>query len=206
MVSANGAAPVMGIIESLDPRACRLRSINPFNVGDMLAFDFVTRGARKLPLMGKVLACTQNDARRVYTVVLHDADEDSVIASLDAASRHAAEHQVREIPTGNGLTRASARIPVDIPVQYSLAGGVPRDARATNVSAGGMLMNSTDEIAVGSTLELRFHLPGGAYDIAVHARVVAHQQKSPNYNMAFFGIPPEIKEQLESFVSRTLSS
>lgn len=201
MVSVNGAPAVMAIIEELTPKTCRLRSINVFKPGDTLSFDFTLRGAQMLKLSGRVLSSALNGTRRSYTVGLEAADEDAVVVALDAARRFAVAHPVRDVHTGNGLTRASARIPIDVEVEYKVLGSSAKTARATNVSAGGILLNSSDQIIVGSAVELRFRLPGAAADISVHARVVAHQHESPNYNMAFFSIGPAVRDELEAFVA-----
>ena len=71
--------------------------------------------------------------------------------------------------------------------------------KATNISTGGMLMNTGESLAVGSTLELRFTL--GAVPVGVHGRIVAHQAHSPNYNIAFFDTSIVVKETLARFVS-----
>jgi PilZ domain len=201
MVSAKGAPAVMGIIEELNPKACRLRSINEFQIGDRVQFDFTLRGANKLQLSGHVLIVTENGNRRSYTIALDAVDADAVVIALDASQRFAAARPVHDVQTGNGLTRASARIPIDVELQYSIAGKPPQFARATNVSTGGILLNSNDAIAVGTSIEVRFRLPGADHDLKVHARVVAHQQESPNYNMAFFNVDPEMREELAAFVA-----
>lgn len=201
MVSVNGASPVMGIIEELDPRTCRMRSINEIVAGDSVRFDFTLRGAQKLQLSGRVVNATQNGARRSYAIALDAMNEDVVIAALDAAQRFAIARPVQDIQTGNGLTRSSARISIDQELVYTVGGKPPRTARATNVSTGGILLNSSDEIAVGANLMVRFRLPGADHDITVNARVVAHQQETPNYNMAFFNIDPKVREELAAFVA-----
>jgi len=206
MVSANGASPVMGIIEELSPRTCRMRSINEFHAGDTVTFDFTLRGAHKLELSGRVIDAALSGMRRSYTIALDAANEDAVIVALDAARRFATARPTHDVQTGNGLTRASARIPIDQELTYTVAGRPSRTARATNVSAGGILLNSTDEIAVGASLEIRFRLPGSDHDINVHARVVAHQHETPNYNMAFFNIDPNVREELTAFVAAHVQS
>lgn len=201
MVSVNGASPAMGIIEQLDPKTCRLRSINTFERGDAVKFDFTLRGARKLELSGRVIDAMQSGARRSYTIALDAANEDAVVAALDAAQRFAIARPMQDVQTGNGLTRTSARIPIDQELVYTVGGNPPRTARATNVSTGGILLNSRDEIAVGASIAVSFRLPGADHDITVSARVVAHQQETPNYNMAFFNVDPKVREELAAFVA-----
>lgn len=206
MISANGSSAVMGIIEDLSPKACRFRSINEFVIGDRVKFDFTLRGANKLQLSGHVLTATQNGARRSYTIALDAADADAIVIALDSAQRFAAARPTNDVQTGNGLTRSSARIPIDTELQYTIAGKPPHLARATNVSTGGILLNSKDGIAVGESLEIRLRLPGADHDITVNARVVAHQQESPNYNMAFFNVDPKVREELAAFVAANVAS
>jgi PilZ domain len=201
MVSANGASPVMGIIEDLNPKVCRMRSINEFKAGDLLRFDFTLRGANRVQLSGHVVTATENGTRRSYAIALSESDADAIVVALDAARRFATSRPTQDVHTANGLTRASARIPIDVELQYSIGGSPAQTARATNVSTGGILLNSTDNIPVGASLEVRFRLPGADHDITVHARVVAHQHESPNYNMAFFNIDPKVREELTAFVS-----
>lgn len=201
MVSANGSSSVMGIIEDLNPKACRLRSINEFVIGDHVRFDFTLRGAKRLDLSGHVLMATQNGLRRSYTIALESTDADAIVVALDAAQRFSAERPVHDVQAPSGLTRSSARIPIDAELEYCLAGKSPQKARATNVSVGGILLNSTENIAVGASLEVIFRLPGSDHDISAHARVVAHQQETPNYNMAFFNVDPKVREELAAFVA-----
>jgi hypothetical protein len=201
MVSANGSPAVMGIIEELNPNACRLRSISEFQIGDRLQFDFTLRGANKLQLSGHVSTVTQSGNRRSCTVALDSTDADAIVIALDAAQRFAVARPVHDVHTGNGLTRTSARIPIDVELQYSIPGKPPETARATNVSTGGILLNSNDAIPVGANLEVRFGLPGADHHITVNARVVAHQHESPNYNMAFFNVDAKVRAELEAFVA-----
>ncbi|MBV8497987.1 MAG: PilZ domain-containing protein [Candidatus Eremiobacteraeota bacterium] len=190
----------MAIIEELNSRSCRLRSINEFKVGDLLAFECTLRGAKALHLSGKVLSSALNGQRRSYTVVLHKADEDAIIVALDTAQRFSVAHPIRDVHTDTGLTRASARIPVDLAVDFKVAGGPVKVGNATNVSTGGILLNCTESIPVGSEVEVHFTLPGSSRRLTAKARVVAHQHQSPNYNMAFFHLEPETRTELDTFV------
>ncbi len=205
MVSVNGAPAVMGIIEELNPKVCRLRSINELQAGDRVKFDFTLRGANRLQLSGHVLTSTTDGTRHSYTIALDSIGPDAIAVALDSAKRFAASHATRDPHTGNGLTRSSARIPIDVELEYSIGGNPLRRARATNVSTGGILLNSTDHIAVGESLQVRFRLPGSNHAVTVNARVVAHQPESPNYNMAFFNIDPSVREELAAFVSANVS-
>ena len=200
MVHANGAAPVLCMIEQLRPAECRMRSVNPFDVGTHVDFTVAIFGAPTIPLQGKVLARDRSGSRFVYTVALEPtADQGEAIlrATQVARSRSDAAH-APDIQTNNGLTRASVRVPVDFEFRYTKPGEAPRTARATNVSLGGILLNTNDEMPVGSALELE--LPLGTDRVRVRGRVVAHQAASPNYNIAFYQVEAETHEKLVRFV------
>lgn len=207
MVSANGGTPVMAIVEDLSLKECRLRAVAAFAAGDRVAFDFTAHGVSKAPVRGHVTAHSENGARRTYTIAIDASDSramDQLAIAVDAARRHAAIKLGHEVPTENGLTRAHVRVTANFELTYRAGEGPSRSARATNVSVGGMLMNCSDHIPVGATVELHFALPGEATPITATARIVAHQEASPNYNCAFFSLSEAAKIEIAHFVSATL--
>ena len=207
MVSANGAAPVMAIVEDLSLKECRLRAVATFAQGDRVTFDFTAHGVSKAPVRGHVIAHNENGARRTYTIAIDTSDSramDQLAIAVDAARRHAAVKHGHEVPTENGLTRAHVRVTANFELTYRVDGQPSRSARATNISVGGMLMNCNDHIPVGATVELNFTLPGEAARLTATARIVAHQEASPNYNCAFFSLSEAAKIEIAHFVSATL--
>lgn len=203
MVCAGAAAPVMAIVEDINARACRMRSLGVFRIGEIVSFDFTLRGAPKLALTGRITSAAENGVRRSYTVTFEDADGrqgDRIAVALDMSRRFSAAHHP-DVPTGDALTRSSARVPLDTTVRYAVEGEAARTGRVTNVSTGGILMNSSDDIAVGATIDLQFALPDSEKTLRVRARIVAHQLHSPNYNVAFFQITDDVRMELERFVS-----
>lgn len=207
MISAAGGDPTMGIIEELTLRACRLRSLADFALGTPVSFDVTLRGAPKVPLTGRVTSIAENGIRRSYTIAFDDLDGrqgDRVAMALDMAQRFASSHHF-ESHTGTALTRSSPRIPLEIDVTYVWERSGARSARTTNLSSGGVLMNAPDtDVPVGASLELRFTLPGSPDETRLHARVVAHQMQSPNYNIAFYEVSDDVRERLERFVAARL--
>jgi hypothetical protein len=59
-------------------------------------------------------------------------------------------------------------------------------------------MNTDDEIPVGASIDLE--IPLGGQHVSVRGRIVAHQAMSPNYNVAFFEVTNEARENLARFV------
>jgi hypothetical protein len=203
MIHATGREATMAIVEELTLKACRLRSLGEFSLGETVTFDVVLRGAPKVPLNGRVSSAAENGVRRSYTITFDDVDgrqADRIAMALDMARRFASTHHV-EHPTGTALTRSSPRIPLDTELIYMSDALGRRRGRMTNLSTGGILMNADEtDVPVGASLELRFTLPG-AGELHVHARVVAHQAQSPNYNIAFYQVPAETLAALERFVA-----
>lgn len=203
MVCVAGAPAVMAIVEDLNRKACRMRSLGVFRVGDAVSFDFTLRGAPTIALTGRVTSAAENGIRRSYTVTFDDPDGrqgDRIAVALDMSQRFASAHHT-EAHNAEGLTRTSVRIPLDVAVSYAVGEASSRLGRMTNVSIGGILMNCDDQIAIGASLELHFTLPDSTKRLRVRARIVAHQLQSPNYNVAFYQLPDDALQELERFVS-----
>jgi hypothetical protein len=202
MIRADGAAPVMAIIEHVSAHECRLRAVNVFEIGARLEFTVSVHGAPTIALSGKVVTRKEHGARHAYVLALATTlAQTEAIAKANDASRHRAAN-TPDVPTENGLTRAAFRIPVDFDVLYTRAGSTARSARATNISTGGVHMNTSAELPVGSSIEMK--LPLGSERIVVNGRVVAHQEMSPNYNVAFYEMSDETREVIAGFIeSRT---
>lgn len=203
MVHAGGASAVMAIIEHLSAHECRMRSINSFAIGATIDFSVAVHGAPTLPLQGKIVACKQNGARFAYVVALQStiAQAEGIAKVIEAARARKAAH-APDVPAVDGLTRGSVRVPVDFELRYARNNSGVRSARATNISTGGIHMNTQDEIPVGGTIELE--IPLGMERVKVHGRIVAHQELSPNYNIAFFDINSEAREIIARFVQKSL--
>lgn len=200
MVATPGSPAVMAIIEELDAAHCRMRSVNPFEIGAVVEFSAVIHGTAPIPLRGAIASRSQAGPRFIYTLDLEaNAAAAAAIERAVEIARTRAVHTAPDVQTNNGLTRASVRIPVDFPLRFTTPGGSVHDARATNISTGGILMNSTEPLSVGASLELHFLL--GDVPVSVKGRIVAHQDASPNYNIAFFDVRELVKETLARFIS-----
>ncbi len=193
-----GTASVMAIIEHLNASECRMRSVHDFPSGAELDFSLSVHGSATVPLHGKVVASKQNGPRYSYVVALqHTDDQTEAIAKANEAARARATAQA-DVKSIDGLTRAGVRVPVDFVVRYARLGSTKRDAQAVNISTGGVHMNTDDEIPVGAAIDL--DIPLESQTIRVRGRVVAHQEMSPNYNVAFFEITNEARENLARFI------
>ncbi len=198
MIRVDGSAPVMAIIEHVSAHECRLRAVSVFEIGQRLDFTVSVHGAPTIALSGKVVTRKENGARHAYVLALATTlVQNEAIAKANDAARHRAKH-APDVRTENGLTRAALRIAVDFDLFYTLSGATARSARATNISIGGVLMNTTAELPVGASIEMKF--PLGDERVAVTGRIVAHQEMSPNYNVAFYEMSDEARESIRRFI------
>lgn len=74
-----------------------------------------------------------------------------------------------------------------------------------NLSVGGMLVESTTDMAAGECMDLRFHLPGDADPVVVLARVLRVQEASMSesaaFALAFEHLEERDRRRIEAFVS-----
>lgn len=199
MVSVNGAVPVMAIIEHAGRSECRMRSMNAFDVGDRLDFPLSVHGTPTIELSGTVVNRKQIGPRYSYVIALRvpGPQAEALVKATQTAHGQPAGH-TPDVHTGNGLTRSSVRVSIDAEMYYAHAGSPARVARATNISAGGVLMKTGDELPVGASLELRIPLDGER--LTVHGRIVAHQRQNASYNIAFYDMTHEARELIARFV------
>jgi PilZ domain len=199
MVSVGGGAPVMAIIEAATQSECRMRSMNAFEVGDRLEFPLAVHGAPTLALSGVVVNRKRIGPRYAYVLALQPEPVQAEALARATQTAHArTPGHTPDVHTDNGLTRTSIRIPVDFEVRYTLSGSPGRGAQATNISTGGVLMRTTDELPVGTSLELQLSL--GEEHVSVHGRIVAHQHSTPNYNVAFYHMTNEARDLIARFI------
>jgi PilZ domain len=199
MVSVGGNAPVMAIIEYASQTECRMRSMNVFEVGDRLEFPLAVHGTPTIALSGTVINRKQIGPRYAYVLALLPAptQAEAIVKATQTAHGRDTGH-TPDMHTGTGLTRTSVRIPIDAEVRYTQSGSPARVARATNISTGGVLMKSNDELPVGASLELL--IPLGEERVSMHGRIVAHQHETPNYNVAFYHMTDEARDILARFI------
>jgi hypothetical protein len=199
MVSTGGHAPVMAMIEHASQSECRMRSVNVFEVGERLDFSLSLHGAPPVLLAGTITSRKKNGPRYAYVLAMRTTppQAEAIARATEIAHGRTVGH-APDVHTGNGLTRASVRIPVDFEMHYTHAGSPASVARATNISTGGILMNTSDELPVGASLEMQ--LPLGDAPTAVHGRVVAHQRQILSYNIAFYEISNEARESIARFI------
>jgi type IV pilus assembly protein PilZ len=110
--------------------------------------------------------------------------------------------------TGGRERRSSARIPIEMWVQeITDEGEVHR--RAGNLSAGGLYLDKTIPIPVGTTVQLRFRLPGE--DDVVEAMTVTgvvvsiDPTKELGMGVKFVQVPAAAQARLDGYLKRALT-
>lgn len=210
MIKSAAREPAMAILETLSGTDCRFRSIVGFELGEAVEFDLALHGAPRIVVRGRVTSRVESGPRTICAVAIDASQSDVAADILEAAEmalRQARSRSLNDVPTGNGLTRASVRVAVTMDVEYSVSGGTVRRAAATNVSTGGMLMRANADLAVGASLDVAFKLPGTSDALRLRARIVATQPDGDlrRYNVAFHSLDAASVRAIERFVEAVTS-
>jgi uncharacterized protein (TIGR02266 family) len=98
--------------------------------------------------------------------------------------------------------RASARLPIEMWVEELLEGSqVFR--RAGNLSKGGMYLDHTIPIPVGTKVRLRFTLPGDSVPILVTGEIVSISSADAlGMGVKFVGVEPDAQARIDAYVGR----
>jgi hypothetical protein len=114
------------------------------------------------------------------------------------------EHQSRPGDSGRDRERrASARLPIEMWVEELLEGSqVFR--RAGNLSVGGMYLDQTIPIPVGTRVRLRFTLPGDSVPILVTGEIVSISSTDAlGMGVKFVGVEPAAQARIDAYVNRS---
>src|SRR5512138_2572703 len=103
--------------------------------------------------------------------------------------------------------RRAARLHHEIPVAYRSVGSFLTDW-ATNISHGGLFINTRKPLPVGTTVKILIQLPGASFPCQLTgrvARVTDFDNRSnlvPGMGIEFVDIDDAKKRDIESFVDR----
>ena len=106
---------------------------------------------------------------------------------------------------GNGERRRSARVPVEMWVE-EITEEAQVFRRAGNLSSGGIYLDKTIPIPVGTTVQLRFTLPGDQAPIQVTAAIVSiDATEELGMGVKFVELPQDARDRLEAYLTRALT-
>ena len=164
---------------------------------------------RDLPWAGRFLAALREDAstRGLSMVVMARGDFDPAEVELLEAGANA----ILRLPAGpewnerlerlmDVPARKDARFPVSFDVLASANGGQAEQAQALNLSASGMLIETSGTLGVRDDVQLRFALPHSATPIKVAAQVV--RMAAPTlFGVEFRDLAPDDARQLQGYLA-----
>lgn len=108
----------------------------------------------------------------------------------------------------NQNQRRSARLHHELPVAYRSVGSFLTDW-ATNISQGGLYINTRKPLAVGTEVKIIIQLPGAAFPFDIVGKVtrtqdVASKEKGspPGMAVEFTGLDRAAREKIEAFVQK----
>jgi type IV pilus assembly protein PilZ len=103
--------------------------------------------------------------------------------------------------------RRAARLHHEIPVAYRSVGSFLTDW-ATDISQGGLFINTRKPLAVGTAVKILVQLPGASFPFHLEGRVTRvtdHDNPAnvvPGMAVEFTGMDEEKRREIESFVAR----
>ena len=97
--------------------------------------------------------------------------------------------------------RSSLRLPIEMWVEDLTDGGIVH-RRAGNLSQGGLYLDQTIPLPMGTVVKLRFELPGDPEPLTVSGEIVSVVSKVLGMGVKFIAISPEIQERLNAYVDR----
>jgi uncharacterized protein (TIGR02266 family) len=103
--------------------------------------------------------------------------------------------------------RKATRLHHEIPVAYRSVGSFLTDW-ATNISQGGLFINSRKPLAVGTAVKIIIQLPGAAFPYEMAGRVTRvtlfdnHANMVPGMGIEFTDVDEAKRREIEAFVER----
>lgn len=112
------------------------------------------------------------------------------------------EHKADSTAQRERERRASARLPVEMWVE-EITDGSQVFRRAGNLSRGGLYLDHTIPVPVGTRVSLRFTLPGDSRAMTVTGEVVSISAKDAlGMGVKFVEVSEEDRQRVEAYLSR----
>jgi type IV pilus assembly protein PilZ len=111
------------------------------------------------------------------------------------------------MPDGSDNKRRGRRLQHELPVAYRSVGSFLTDW-ATDISQGGMFINTRTPLPVGTDVKILIQLPTIESPIGLSGKVTrvigvdARERSTPGMGIQFTDIDPSRREQLETLVKR----
>jgi len=108
---------------------------------------------------------------------------------------------------GKDNKRRATRLQHEIPVAYKSVGSFLSDW-ATNISQGGLFINSRKPLPVGTSVTILIQLPGTSFPCELAGRVTRvaefdnHANMLPGMGIEFTGVDDARRREIDTFVER----
>ena len=144
----------------------------------------------------------------VFSGTIASADEVREMASLGVAgyiNEYTAEHHILpalapHLFPDNFNRRGSPRVTLGIPISYRFANTIAA-ALTLNISKGGLAVRTMTPLQQGSTIKVRFRLPGGKSDIEAESRVAWTSQRI-GMGVQFERVEPADQAAIDEFIDQ----
>ena len=105
--------------------------------------------------------------------------------------------------SGGAERRRSARMPIEMWVEDLTDGGVVY-RRAGNLSKGGLYLDQTIPLPIGSKVKLRFTLPEDTVVVTVTGQIVSiNSRERLGMGIKFLDLEEAMQTRIESFIERS---
>ena len=104
---------------------------------------------------------------------------------------------------GGAERRRSARMPIEMWVEDLTDGGIVY-RRAGNLSKGGLYLDQTIPLPIGSKVKLRFTLPEDTISVTVTGQIVSiNSRERLGMGIKFLDLDDAMSARIESFIERS---
>jgi uncharacterized protein (TIGR02266 family) len=107
---------------------------------------------------------------------------------------------VENAPSENDR-RAAARVPLDLWIEEDNGQDVYFQ-RSANLSAGGLYLEQAVPQPVGTTMKIRFALPGDKEQVRATAEIVKVEAADMGMHLKFVELPVEVTQRIAAFVEQ----
>jgi c-di-GMP-binding flagellar brake protein YcgR len=171
------SAPVHATLMNISEGGCRFRSLILLDRERIVEFELRRPGHPPIPLTGRIVSRTmpERGAAYEYGVVFENLSpgrKDELAREIVALQRRAAMTRLEAqrnaritAPSDPRQRRRSVRAMAAFPVRYRYEGHASTPAQACDVSAGGLRLLCSENLPVGTEMELRFTLPSDVLEV-----------------------------------------
>jgi uncharacterized protein (TIGR02266 family) len=173
---------------------------------DLVVLDLRLPGARGLELLRAIAKLDRRPPIIVFSGTIANAAVVRVLAALGVAGyineyssvQHIIPSLAPHLFPDQYNRRGSPRVVLGVPVAYRF-GNTIAAALTLNVSSGGLAIRTTSPLEAGTSLKVRFRLPGGKSEIDAEARV-AWVDRRLGMGVQFVRVVEDDQRAIDEFV------